>query len=58
MNSFPYVSRKEQTHSLLLTSGGVFAQQLQFSDFDTNADKNLSIEEYGTGLDQTKLYVM
>jgi EF hand domain-containing protein len=44
--------------ALLLTSGIAFAQQLQFSDFDTNADKNLSIEEYSTGLDQTKLYVM
>src|SRR5687768_1450599 len=44
--------------ALILTTGIAVAQQMQFSDFDTNADKNLSVEEYGAGLDQTKLFIL
>jgi Ca2+-binding EF-hand superfamily protein len=39
-----------------LTVGIAAAQQVQFSELDTNADKNLSVEEYTAGLDKTKIF--
>jgi hypothetical protein len=39
-----------------LTVGIAAADQQQFGDFDTNADKNISVEEYGAGLDKTRLF--
>ena len=44
--------------ALVLTAGLSVAGQLEFGKFDTNADKNLSAEEFAAGLDQTKLFTM
>jgi Ca2+-binding EF-hand superfamily protein len=46
------------TAALVLTAGIALADQVQFGQFDTNADKNISAEEFTTGLDQTKLFSM
>lgn len=44
--------------ALGLSVGLAAAEQVQFSQFDTNADKNISVEEYGAGLDKTKIFAL
>jgi hypothetical protein len=42
--------------ALALMAGVAVAGQLEFGKFDTNADKQLSAEEFTAGLDRTKLF--
>ncbi len=44
--------------ALVLSVGAAVADQQQFGDFDTNSDKNITLEEYSAGLDRTKLYTL
>jgi hypothetical protein len=42
--------------ALALITGAAVAAQVEFSKFDTNADKNVSAEEFAAGLDQTRIF--
>jgi hypothetical protein len=42
--------------ALVLTVGLAAADKQQFGDFDKNADKNVTVEEFGAGLDRAKVY--
>ena len=42
--------------AFLLSVGIAVADNNEYGDFDKNSDKNISMEEYGSGLDRLNLY--